>query len=89
MKITELDSNHLRKAIGNAELETYQKHYRAIDEVISYDFAKSEIMKVVNAFNLGVAIGKNQERAKRREAAELTHQLHSDIEPLLAEMRIE
>ena len=65
MRITELDSNQLRKAIGNAELEMYQKHRKSIEEVMSYDFAKSEIMKIVDVFNLGVAIGKNQERTRR------------------------
>ncbi|NBI64916.1 hypothetical protein D3Z38_18210 [Clostridiales bacterium] len=66
MKITELDSKGLRKAIGNAEPGTYSENYKNIDEVMSYDFAKDEVMKIVNVFNLGVAIGKNQERNRRK-----------------------
>lgn len=66
MKITELDSKGLRKAIGNADPGTYSKHYKIIDEVMSYDFAKPEVMKILNVFNYGVAIGKNQERNRRK-----------------------
>lgn len=52
--------------MGNAEPGMYSEHYKIIDEVMSYDFAKPEVMKILNVFNYGVAIGKNQERNRRK-----------------------
>lgn len=64
MKITELDSKQLRKASESIPLEEYRDNKKAVNEIMNYP--DSMTMKILDAFNYGVAIGKNQERNRRK-----------------------